>query len=175
MDNGQTVDPYAAVLADLKAQRDRIDQAILVLTSLRGGGAMPPPAGTDMPASAASGIEETAGMYLGMSIPDAAKKLLASRKRTLTNAEIASALKSGGLVMTSADPQNTVGSVLTRRFKDVGDVVRVGRGTWGLKDWYPGRKFVFTPRTGKGSDDNGLGESENVAADSEVEIDAQQF
>jgi hypothetical protein len=24
---------------------------------------------------------------------------------------------------------------------EVGDVVRVGRGTWGLKEWYPGRSF----------------------------------
>lgn len=24
---------------------------------------------------------------------------------------------------------------------EVGDIVRVGRGTWGLKEWYPGRSF----------------------------------
>jgi hypothetical protein len=24
---------------------------------------------------------------------------------------------------------------------DVGDAVRVGRGTWGLKEWYPNRSF----------------------------------
>ena len=43
--------------------------------------------------------------------------------------------------MNSKDPVNTVGSVLTRRFGEVGDVVKVGRGIWGLKEWYPGRSF----------------------------------
>jgi hypothetical protein len=37
-------------------------------------------------------------MFLGMSIPEAVKKLLASRKRTMNNVEIARELKAGGLV-----------------------------------------------------------------------------
>jgi hypothetical protein len=172
MENTQTTDHYAAVLADLKAQRERIDQAISVLTALRGGAVVTSIMG-DAPA-AAVGIEETAGMYLGMSIPDATKKLLASRKRTLSNAEIAAALKSGGLVMTSADPQNTVGSVLTRRFKDVGDVVRVGRGVWGLKDWYPGRKFAPSSRALKAAE-NGVVETMGEDDAAENEIDETQF
>jgi hypothetical protein len=49
--------------------------------------------------------------------------------------------KAGGLHMNSKEPANTIGSVLTRRMAEVGDVVRVGRGTWGLKEWYPGRGF----------------------------------
>jgi hypothetical protein len=165
MENVQTADPYAIVLADLKAQRDRIDQAISMLTALRSGGVPVAMATSGGPASPGGEIEETAGMYLGMSIPEAAKKLLASRKRTLTNAEIASALKAGGLVMTSADPQNTIGSVLTRSFKDVGDVVRVGRGTWGLKDWYPGRKFVVVTRGGKAGADGTVTEDANGASE----------
>ena len=60
----------------------------------------------------------------------------------MTNAEIVTALKQGGLVMSSnTDPQNIVGSVLTRRFDKIGDIVRVARGTWGLKEWYPNRSF----------------------------------
>jgi len=43
--------------------------------------------------------------------------------------------------MKSADPVNTVGAVMTRRFQQVGDVVKVGRGVWGLKEWYPNRSF----------------------------------
>ena len=46
-----------------------------------------------------------------------------------------------GLVLNSADPVNIVGAVLSRRANDVGDTVKVGRGTWGLKEWYPGRSF----------------------------------
>jgi len=43
--------------------------------------------------------------------------------------------------MNSKEPANTIGSVLTRRMNEVGDVVRVGRGTWGLREWYPNRSF----------------------------------
>lgn len=136
------IDPYEAVLADLHAQRAKIDQAIAVLTSIRGGGAMPP-MGVTAPEN---GIVETAGMFLGMSITDATKKLLAMRKTTLGNVEISRALQAGGLAMNSKDPVNTIGSVLTRRFNEVGDVVKVGRGIWGLKEWYPGRTFKPTSK-----------------------------
>lgn len=134
-------DPYEAVLADLRAQRDKIDQTIAVLTSLRGGSSVPF-AGVTAPISPREpSVVETAGMFLGMSITDATKKLLALRKRTMGNADIARELQAGGLAMNSKDPINTVGSVLTRRFHEVGDVVKVGRGIWGLKEWYPGRTF----------------------------------
>lgn len=43
------------------------------------------------------------------------------------NPDIAAAFKAGGLVLNSREPANTVGSVLTRRFSEVGDVVRVDR------------------------------------------------
>lgn len=138
-----SLDPYEAVLADLRAKRDQIDQTIGLLEAMRTGSA--PARSMDFSADVgANGIVETAGMFLGMSIADAAKKLLNQRKRTMGNAEIASELKSGGLVMTGADPLNVVGSVLTRRFNNVGDIVRVGRGVWGLKEWYPGRTFKPT-------------------------------
>jgi hypothetical protein len=134
-------DPYDAVLADLRAKRDRIDNTIRLLEELRSGtavsGAMLQPVATE----SATPIQETAGMFLGMSIVDASKKLLALRKRTMGNVEIAKELQAGGLVLTSAEPPNVIGSVLTRRFQQVGDVVKVGRGIWGLKEWYPGRNF----------------------------------
>ncbi|WP_375390938.1 winged helix-turn-helix domain-containing protein [uncultured Sphingomonas sp.] len=134
-------DPYDAVLADLRAKRNQIDQTIALLTSLRAGGSPGMQAAPAEPAAV-----NTAGMFLSMSIPDGAKKLLAMRKRTMGNAEIASELKAGGLVLTSAEPANVVGSVLSRRFIQVGDVVKVSRGTWGLKEWYPGRNFKATPK-----------------------------
>ncbi|MGY3533146.1 MULTISPECIES: winged helix-turn-helix domain-containing protein [Bradyrhizobium] len=76
-----------------------------------------------------------------MSIVDAAKALLASKRTPLKNPELAAMFKAGGLHMNSKEPANTIGSVLTRRMADVGDVVRVGRGTWGFKEWYPNRSF----------------------------------
>ena len=38
--------------------------------------------------------------------------------------------------MNSADPVNTIRiEVLTRRWQQVGDIVKTGRGTWALKEW----------------------------------------
>lgn len=135
----QQGDPYDAVLADLRAKRDAIDSAIGTLENLRSGrlGVAPAPA----VAVVADEVTDDAGMFLGMSIVDAAKKLLGLRKRTMGNAEILKELQAGGLVLTGADPLNVVGSVLMRRFNNVGDIVRVRRGVWGLKEWYPGRTF----------------------------------
>lgn len=129
--------PYDAVLADLRAKRAEIDNAIEVLTRLRGGGAAH--SGVETPAVAEP--ENHAGMFLGMSIVDAVLKLLTMRKRKMTNSEILKELTQGGMVLTSKEPINVVGSVLTRRFNEKGDIVRVDRGTWGLKSWYPGRNF----------------------------------
>ena len=133
----QGLDPYEAVIADLQAKRDQIDQTIALLTGLRGGSQ----ALISYATTPENGVTETAGMFLGMSIVDAVKKLLGMRKRTMGNAEISRELQTGGLVFSGKDPVNVVGSVLTRRFNDVGDVVKVGRGIWGLKEWYPGRNF----------------------------------
>lgn len=138
-------DAYALVLADLKAQRDRIDQAIQAIEAIRGGASAQnqPAMHTNAPTQG--------GEFLGMSIADAAKKLLAMRRKPMNNTSILAELRSGGLVLTAADPLNTVGAVLSRRFHEVGDIVRVERGTWGLKEWYPNRSFARTPR---GNGDN---------------------
>lgn len=133
-------DPYAIVIADLRAQRDRIDTAITALEGLRGCVTTAPasvaPAGGD---AAPKGMG--AGAFLGLSIVDASKKLLTHERRQMTNAELVDGLKRGGLALNSQEPLNTVGSVMNRRFIQVGDVVRVARGTWGLKEWYPNRSF----------------------------------
>lgn len=129
---------YDAVLADLRAKRDEINSAIDLLTRLRGGSEGPR-------ATASEGSDDAPelgdGAYLGMSIADAVLKLLTARKRKMTNSEIYKSLTDGGMVLTSKDPTNVINSVLTRRFNAAGDIVRVDRGTWGLKAWYPGRNF----------------------------------
>lgn len=144
-----SLDAYAAVLSDLRAKRAQIDQTITLLEGLQGGnsvkaGALSAAGTGNASLKGETAIVETAGMYLGMSIVDASKKLLAMRKRTLGNVDIAREIQAGGLVLGGADPVNVVGSVLTRRFNQVGDVVKVGRGIWGLKEWYPGRSFKPT-------------------------------
>lgn len=133
-------DPYDAVLADLRIKREELDTAIRTLETLRDGRLGVAPA-ANAPAEQRQEPEDEAGMFLGMSIVDASKKLLKVRKRAMSNAEILKAIQAGGVVLTGSDPLNVVGSVLTRRFNAVGDIVRVGRGIWGLKEWYPGRTF----------------------------------
>lgn len=140
-------DPYAIVLADLRAQRDRIDQAIQAIESVRSGSSstQPPPSSSN-----GSTPAQEDGAFLGMSISEATKKLLQMRKKAMNNTTVLAELQAGGLVLTANDPLNTIGAVLSRRFNEVGDIVRVDRGTWGLKEWYPGRNFGKVPAKGEG-------------------------
>ncbi len=164
-EESQGFDPYAPALADLRAKRDHIDQLIQQLEGVRSGtvafgaiGIAP-----SAPVSGTPAMNE-AGAFLGMTIPDAARKLLVGRREPLNNADILAGLKKGGLVLNSADPLNTVGSVLTRRFHQVGDIVRIGRGVWGLQEWYPNRSFKKKP----GKDEApppGLSDDEEQALD----------
>ena len=140
------IDPYDAVLADLYIKRDQIEQAIAAIESLRSGtaGVKPRPAvsGAEKVGVKPGGVDAGGpGALLGMSISDAAKKLLATKRTTLKNTELAALFKAGGLMLNSKDWVNTIGAVLTRRANDVGDIVKVERGTWGLKEWYPNRSF----------------------------------
>src|ERR1700754_1330521 len=92
-------DPYAAVLADLKAKRDQIDQAIQAIEALRGGAAQ---TAGGAAASASPPPADGPVAYLGLSIPDAARKLLATRRQPMSNADVYAGLKAGGLHMNSA-------------------------------------------------------------------------
>jgi hypothetical protein len=134
--------PYASMLTDLKAQRDKLNTAIAAIEALAGV----TPSGSSAPAASAppgafNATADGPGAFLGMSITDAAKMLLAARRQPLKNPDIAAAFQAGGLHLRSKDPVNTVGAVLTRRSIEVGDIVKIGRGVWGLKEWYPGRSF----------------------------------
>lgn len=164
-DESEALDPYAAVLADLRAKRDQIDQAIQLLEMLRGGigNILPSGLGGGTPTSPDFGP----GAYLGMTIPEAAKKLLKAQRRAMGNVEIAKLLKEGGLAMQSADPVNTIGAVLSRRAQDRGDIVKVGRGTWGLREWYPNRSFGKKNGTPKGEASEDAEASPGVPTESE--------
>jgi hypothetical protein len=139
-------DPYEAVLADLRAQRERIDHAIQAVEMARAmknsGSTVPPvPAGAPKVDTGASSQVIENGAFFGMTIPEAVKKLLTIKKRNLPNADIAQGLETGGLVMQSENRINTINSVLTRRFQQQGDIVRVSRGVWGLREWHPNIRF----------------------------------
>lgn len=151
MENDMSADPYVVVLADLRAKRQQIDHAIAAIEALQTG---------SIGAASGSGTAQGRsvdfarstpdhGALLGMSIADAAKKVLQAKRGSLTTPEIVTELEKGGVVLTSADKNNTVGSLLLRRFYNVGDVVRVNRGVWGLQEWYPGRKFAKGNKVGE--------------------------
>ena len=137
----QVIDPYDAVLSDLRAKRDQIDQAIAAIESIRSGGPAPVRDSTSSNGGQNNNGATGPGDLLGLSMVEAAKKVLAARRRPLKNSEILEAFKVGGLPLTAKEPINVVGSVLTRHFNDVGDIVRISRGTWGLREWYPNRSW----------------------------------
>lgn len=147
-------DAWETVIADLRTQRDKIDQAIQLLQTIRSANAalagLPPMITTPQvsqndsppaitPSATGSGVQE--GDLLGMTIADAAIKVLTARRKVMGNTELLAEFRRGGLILTSNDQMNVVNSVLTRRFNQVGDVVRVDRGQWGLQQWYPNRSF----------------------------------
>lgn len=154
---------YGAVLADLRSKREKIDRAILALEALTGIEGI---AVFSLPAQSSASQPSEGDDFLGMTIPEAAIKLLRRRRKQMTNSEILAGLQAGGMAMTSADPLNTVGAVITRRSKDVGDIVKLGRGVWGLKEWHPYRNF---------NRPKGNGEGEATLSSSESEQPSEQL
>jgi hypothetical protein len=171
-EESQVIDPYDAVIADLYAKREQIDNAIAAIESLRAGtvpGTPRPPAAkaTNGAGASPAGDTDGPGALLGMSIAEAAKKLLAAKRTTLKNNDFATLFKAGGLMLNSKDWVNTIGAVLTRRANDVGDIVKVERGTWGLKEWYPNRSFKKEKEEAKG-EESGTGTEAKEAAPAKV-------
>ncbi|MEM6973897.1 MAG: hypothetical protein AAF577_13940 [Pseudomonadota bacterium] len=137
---------YSVVIADLKAQRDELDRMIMKLETMSSSSA-PAASGVDPNAQhhdvpAATGHNEQDNPFLGMSIVDAVKSILGRRRKAMSPVDLVEALEAGGLLLSGTNKPNTVGSVLNRRQRQVGDIVSPKRGMWGLKEWYPGRTFT---------------------------------
>ena len=132
-------DPYEVVLADLRAKRDELDKLIRTLTAFRH-----PQTPTDapLPGGSAPGtykVVSEGGPFEGLSIVDAAIRVLRDRGKPIRNAELAEAIQDGGVVMNSVEPANTVSSVLHRARVNGSPIARVSRGVWGLAEWTPAR------------------------------------
>ena len=131
---GESVD-YQAVVADLKARRARYDQLIAAVEALiLGQGDVP----ELEPASAGSGtsILSTAihpDTFFGLTFNDAAKKFLKIARRAQHTTAIADAIGQGGLKRPDV---NVLSSILVRAAKGR-EIVKVGKGMWGLPEWYP--------------------------------------
>jgi len=126
---------YEAVLADLIARRDQLNAAIEVIRPFANG-ALPTVSQTQ-PAARPATVQPDD--FFGMTIVEASKKYLAMMKRPQSSPTIAEALNNGGYLFTSDSPVQTVNSLLNRSDKQGGDIVRVGKGMFGLAEWYPNR------------------------------------
>lgn len=165
------MDPYEVVLADLKAKRAQLDQAIAAIEAIRGnapsGAAQnPTPAPSSAESQRSPSTTVTAGMFHGMSISDAAKQLLAMRKAPMGTQELTEALLLGGIVFTTETPANTVGSVMNRQTKIGTEIISVGRGKWALAAWFPDPSRFRAKRPER----NGDVEPGNVGEEEEEEV-----
>lgn len=122
---------YEVVLADLRARRAKLDQAIAAIEdsmTLEGNG-------NNSRVLNGEKAELRNDTFFGMTIADAAEKLLEMHKKPLKANEIAISLVQGGVTFTTETPSNTVTSILTRKLSE-GTFVRVSRGCFALAKWY---------------------------------------
>ncbi len=137
---------YEAVLADLEARRADLEAAIIGIRRILGQTDEP---GVSMKASNEPGkpIELEIDAFIGMSVSDAAKKFLRMMGRKPQGTQtICDALVRGGF---KSKAKNFYSNVHTALSRDP-DFVRVGRGKWGLAEWYPSKRQPKPIR-----DDNG--------------------
>ncbi|MGO8868604.1 MAG: winged helix-turn-helix domain-containing protein [Alphaproteobacteria bacterium] len=157
MSTEQPPSAYEIVLADLKAKRAQIDQAIAAIESLlaSGGTAATGVATTATPE--AKPLVVTPGLFHGHTIADAARKVLDMHKKELTTKEILDSIVLGGVRLATATPLNTVQTVLGRQQ----DIIKVKRGTWALASWHPNAARF---KKGKSSADDGEGSKNDEPA-----------
>lgn len=129
-------DVEAAIVA-LETQKAGIDDAIAALRRYQALGLQGGPH-TDSRSADPANIPNDA--FFGLSIGEAAKKYLGIIKRKQSLREITDALDRGGLPHASGNFLGTVATMLGRHAKKDPDLVRVGRGDWGLAGWYGNRR-----------------------------------
>lgn len=125
---------YKGVLADLKARRGALDQAISAIEAILGESGTV--IGAPINGAGAGGTvlkEVKAGTFFNLNTVDASKKYLNIAGDVQTTEQIADALRRGSLEVKPASI-----AVLLKRAIDKGDteVVRVSRGVWGLSKWF---------------------------------------
>jgi hypothetical protein len=150
---------YEAVLADLEARKAQMESAINAIKLILGqpGGLAPTPGGGG---SSYSGSAPAHDAFIGMSIPDAAKKHLTAVRKKLSTQELMTALESGGL---PSSKYSTIYAVLSRRESKVGDIVNM-KGDWALAEWYP--NYAKKGKSAKSSQDADDKEDDGAAESS---------
>jgi hypothetical protein len=154
----------SAMIAHLKEQQTALVEAIGALEKLESLGM----GSTQAPADFGAGAvprELQPDTFYGMSIAEAAKKYLAmSGRKPQTTDSITDALGRGGLSAT----RDSVGTILVRVANQEGDIVRVGRGLWGLFEWYPGRQRRAKKKTENGGTEESKGTNEKPDNEAQV-------
>jgi hypothetical protein len=130
---GNDIQPinYEAVLADLEARKAKLETMIAGVREFLGQTATSPSGGPGGGISPAGKPAHDA--FIGMSIPEAAKKHLSAVRRKLPTQELMNALTEGGL---PESKYSTVYAILRRRERQVGDIINM-KGDWALSEWYP--------------------------------------
>jgi hypothetical protein len=149
---GAAPSEYDAVIADLENQVIELQGTIEILKRQRDktSGTTTATAPVDAAPTArksrfgdifpAGAVSIASDAFFGMSIVDAAKKYLNMVKKPQDTKAIMEALERGGFQHTSKNFYGTIFSVIRRRAKNEGDIVKVSSGLWGLTDWYPALK-----------------------------------
>jgi hypothetical protein len=118
---------YEAVLFDLEARKSQLESAIAAIKGIMGQ-AVTAPSG---PGGGGGALAHDA--FIGMSIPEAAKKHLMAVRKKLSTQDLMTAMEAGGL---PPSKYSTVYAILRRREKQVGDIINM-KGDWALQEWYP--------------------------------------
>ncbi|MFZ0479321.1 MAG: hypothetical protein WAL71_09240 [Terriglobales bacterium] len=140
---------YEAVLADLKARRAQLDSAIAAIEGITGQGGIGPSGGGPTGGGYVGGTPAH-DAFIGMSIPEAAKKHLTTVRKKLSTQDLMTAMEAGGL---PPSKYSTVYAILRRREKQVGDIINM-KGDWALQEWYPNyRKKASTSEGGDEAED----------------------
>ena len=151
--SAETFVDYKTVIADLKARRARLDTLIAGLEQevLGGGdGASTEQAGVEnRPDQRPEATEIRSDTFFGLSIPDAIRKCFRISKRPLSLSELTNYLKGGGMLTTATNLMATVSATLQRMKQQSGEVVALGKGQWGLAEWYPGLRKEKIEATAK--------------------------
>jgi hypothetical protein len=143
---------YGAVLADLKAKRDALDNAIKGIERWLSLGGTDPT--KDEPSQLAEikadSVGTRANIFANLSIPDAIYQYLELEGSPRPLKNITSALKNGGLASTAKHLNRAISSTLTRLKKEKGSVVQRDGG-WGLIQWYSGKQRTAAAAHGRDS------------------------
>jgi hypothetical protein len=144
---------YEAVLADLEARKAQLEATIAGIRLLVGQPGIGPGGGPTGGGGSYSGGAPAHDAFIGMSIPEAAKKHLTAVRKKLSTQELMTAMQAGGL---PESKYSTVYAILRRRENQVGDIINM-KGDWALQEWYPNYR--------KKSNSNEAGNEDDQIAD----------